>query len=86
MSKKESFPVEVANPDELIWEGEAQSVSAENSAGKFDVLPQHANFVTIINPESPITVRTAEEDPHVFSYKDAVLSVKAGKVAIYVNI
>ena len=81
-----SFSVVITNPDETIWQGEAESVSAENSMGKFDVLPQHANFVTIINPGSTIVVRVFGKKPFVFTYEDAVLAVKSGKVDIYVNV
>jgi len=49
--------VVVNSPDKLIWEGKAYSISSENSAGVFDILPEHANFVTMIE-NKPITIRT----------------------------
>lgn len=81
-----SIPVVITSSDEVVWQGQAESLSAENSSGKFDVLPEHANFVTIINPNTPIVIRTVDKNALVFTYKDAVLAVKGGRVDVYVNI
>ena len=81
----ETLKVVINSPDELIWEGEAESVSSENSTGKFDVLAEHANFVTMIT-NKPITIRTVGGKNQVFSYKTAVLSVRGGRVTIYAEI
>jgi F0F1-type ATP synthase epsilon subunit len=75
----------VATPDEQIWEGKAESVSSENSAGPFDILPQHANFVTMIKGK-PIVVRTQGDGEKTFSYKNAVITVSGDKVSIYTDI
>lgn len=80
---KSTFPVTISNPDEVVWKGEAISVSAENSAGKFDILSEHANFVTFVKANSKILIRVLDKSPLVFSYKDAVIAVKSGKVDIY---
>ena len=55
-SQEEEFPVTISNAEERIWEGSLHSVSSANSAGKFDILPGHANFVTMIKNE-PIVIR-----------------------------
>jgi len=79
------FTVSVISPDERLWEGQAVSVSSENSAGKFDILPQHANFVTIIK-NTPIVVRTATTGNKTLKYKNAVIVVNYNKVAIYAEL
>jgi len=81
----EEFVVTVVSPDERIWEGKAYSISSENSAGKFDILPEHANFVTIIK-NKPIVIRTENKKEQIFTYKNAVLAINNGKVAIYADI
>lgn len=86
MSLKNTFPVVISSPDEVIWQGDAISISAENSAGKFDILPEHANFVTFVNPDSQIVIRMEKKDANVFSYKDAVIAVKSGKVDVYTGL
>ena len=86
MTPGNTFPVVISSPDEIIWQGEATSVSAENSAGHFDILPGHANFVTFVNSHSQIVIQMQGKDANVFSYKDAVIAVKSGKVDIYTGL
>lgn len=81
----EEFAVTISNEEERIWEGMAHSVSSANSAGKFDILPGHANFVTMIKNE-PIVIRVKMKEDQTFTYKTAVLSVKNNKVQIYSDI
>ncbi len=77
--------VAISNPSELIWKGEAESVSSENSAGKFDILFGHANFVTMIN-DKPIIIRNRDSKNQVVTYKTAVISVMDSHVIIYADI
>ena len=41
--------VEVLSPEKVIYKGPAVAISAVNNKGKFDVLFQHAQFISIIN-------------------------------------
>ena len=52
--------VKINSPQKIVWEGMAKSVSSTNSQGPFDILPQHANFVTIIENQ-PIKIVTERE-------------------------
>ena len=78
------FNVVINSPNELIWEGRAKSVSSTNSVGAFDILPGHANFVTMIESK-PIIIRTGTGE-HSYTYENAVLSVQGGTVTIYSGI
>jgi len=80
------FLVKISSPDEIIWEGEAKSLSSQNSAGAFDILPEHANFVTIINEGAPIKISRADGENRIFTFKTAVVSIVDGFVNIYVDI
>ena len=81
----EEFSVTITNAEERIWEGVAYSVSSKNSAGQFDILPGHANFVTMVKNE-PIVIRNRVKEDQTFIYKTAVLTVKDNKVKIYSDI
>ncbi len=81
---EKNFTVRINSPSELVWEGVAVSVSSKNSAGSFDILPEHANFITMIQNEE-IIIRTLNKE-HSFVYKHAVLSVYAGNVTIYADV
>lgn len=52
--------VTINSPKEHVWEGKAFTVSSVNSQGPFDILPQHANFITLIE-DKPIVIRTPIE-------------------------
>lgn len=84
-SKMKPFlSVKINTPNETLWEGGAQSISSENSQGKFDVLPLHANMVTLIQ-DKPIVVRTTEKERR-YAFKSAVLYTHDSIVEIYGDI
>lgn len=57
MSTQGILTISINSPEKVIWEGKAISVSSTNSVGVFDVLPHHANFITIIE-NKPVIIRT----------------------------
>ncbi len=50
--------VRIISPQQLLLDTEASSISSKNSLGNFDILAQHANFITLVE-NTPITVRPA---------------------------
>lgn len=40
--------VKVINRDQMLFENDVKAVSSINDKGSFDVLPHHANFITLI--------------------------------------
>jgi F0F1-type ATP synthase epsilon subunit len=87
MPKDSSRPhlhVKIQSPEGLIWEGEAESVSSENVLGKFDILPLHARFITIIQ-EKPIIARQGTEEK-TFQFPRAVMFVHDDMVRIYIGL
>ncbi len=86
--------VRIISPQQLILDTDAQSVSSKNVQGNFDILPQHANFITLIE-NSPIVVRQAgpasptqrgEQKPIVFKFPLAIIITRENKVDIYTYI
>ena len=41
--------VTVRNREQIVYEGTAYALSSKNAVGVFDVLPLHANFITLLN-------------------------------------
>lgn len=75
--------VRIQNDEQGIeWEGEAHSVSSENSQGQFDILPEHAYFVTIIKKKE-IVITGGDGIEKKILPTLAVLSVKENNVNIY---
>lgn len=81
-----SFTVVVRSPETTIWEGKATAVSSENSSGRFDILAEHANFVTMLNKNSETTIIKEDGTSQAIPSSEAVLAVMSGKVKIYTQI
>lgn len=90
-SKKKAVPdpsrgllVKIQTPEGVVWEGAAQAVSSKNSAGPFDLLPQHANIITLIEGK-PIAI-TTETETKEYRFEKAVISCQSNTVSIYADI
>lgn len=70
-------------PFHIYYDGPALSVSAENKVGKFDVLPEHADFFSLLKPCEVIIEAPAEEI--VFPIHTGMLTVRNDEVMIFVN-
>jgi F0F1-type ATP synthase epsilon subunit len=81
---EDTFRVTIRTPDSLVWQGRALSVSSANNKGVFDILPEHANLITLIDNQ-PITIST-ETGTRKFMFEKAVLSFKDNAASIYANI
>jgi F0F1-type ATP synthase epsilon subunit len=66
----------------VVWSGEATAVSSINSQGEFDILPQHANFITLIEGHPIYIAQTTGRRELV--YPAAVIYAESDKVSIYV--
>ena len=77
--------VTILSPRETIFEGQALSISSKNSAGKFDILPQHANFITLIENQ-PITIFLPGKKSLNFEFPVAIIYTTQNSVKIYTDI
>jgi len=65
------------------FKGEAQSISSKNKVGKFDILPGHANFISLIF--NSLTVYTPQEEK-TYEFKRGVLEVADNEVRIFLGV
>lgn len=77
--------VRIISPQQLLLSTEASSVSSKNSQGNFDILAQHANFITLVE-NAPITIRANNQKPLVYKFPLAIILTKENKVDIYTYI
>lgn len=82
---RQTLEVRITTPKEVVYQGEAVSVSSTNVDGNFDVLPMHANFITFIQGKK-IIVRPAEGEPKEFTFDFAIVYNKDSKLNIYTEI
>jgi F0F1-type ATP synthase epsilon subunit len=76
--------VKVFSPFEIMYEGPARALSAQNALGPFDVLPDHTNFMTLLTT-SEVKVMT-EVDTRKFSIEHGILKVADNHVTVFANI
>lgn len=77
--------VRIVSPRGVIFEGQATSVSSKNSIGSFDILPQHANFITIVENQ-PISVIKADTTHEDFHFDLAIIYTRNNQVNVYTDI
>lgn len=77
--------VKIISPRKDYFDGLALSVSSENPMGKFDILPKHANFITMIK-NAPITIRKEDKEKVVFNFPMAIIYTSSNNVKIYTDI
>ena len=77
--------IRIVSPREVIFSGEAFSVSSKNSAGLFDILPGHANFISLVE-NNPIIIRQKDKSVRSFSFPVAIIYNTNNQVNIYTDI
>lgn len=83
--KSLTLNVNARSPFEIYYEGPANAVSAANSSGAFDILPGHANFFSIINPDSAVIVQTEKETINIGA-SNGIVCVDNDEVLLFLNI
>lgn len=81
---KGSLNVTMKSREKEFFEGEAKSVTSSNDDGVFNVLPQHANFITMIKDFVKIGLEDGESKD--FEISSGVLRVYEGKVDIFLTV
>lgn len=72
----------IRDPNRLLFEGLAQSVTSTNTKGVFDILPIHENFICIIKEK--VTVRT-KDGPKDYPLQKGILKVEENVVHIFLG-
>jgi len=67
----------------LIFEGKVKSLTANNDTGTFSILPEHANYITLINKN--IITRDENDQVKNFTILKGVLECKNNKVVVLIS-
>ncbi len=76
--------VKVYAPFHTYFDDVADSISAANDTGPFDILPQHHNFMTLLNT-CDIIVRTGDREEK-FTISRGIMHVKADRVIVFLDV
>ena len=80
-----TLKVRVLSPRQIIFEDEALSVSSKNSLGIFDILPLHANFITLIE-NNVIRIQKKDKSVTTIDVPFAILYQINNQVNIYTDL
>jgi F0F1-type ATP synthase epsilon subunit len=76
--------VKVYAPFRTYFDGIAESISAANDTGPFDILPRHHNFMTLLNA-CDIIVRSDKGEEKV-AINRGIMHVKADRVIVFLDV
>ena len=82
--QEERLHLRILAPTSVIFDGQVDSVSAENHVGSFDVLPGHTNFFTLLSGE--IVQANELGRPLTFNVQRGIMKVHDNVVVVYANI
>ena len=84
MANEQKLTVKVQSLFTVYYDGEAESVSAVNETGPFDVLYEHANFFSLLT-EGAVVIRNDGQEFKV-SVNQGMMQVSRNDVKVFVNI
>jgi F0F1-type ATP synthase epsilon subunit len=67
-----------------VFEGEVDSITSFNEEGKFDILAQHANFISLI--KKSLTIRDTAGKLREIEIDNALLRTKENQVEVYLGV
>jgi F0F1-type ATP synthase epsilon subunit len=82
--KTPSLDVKVIGSDKTLYAGSAKSVSSENEEGRFDVLPGHQSFISIIGKN--ILIQTSRNEKVQFRIGKGILKCIKNNVEILIGL
>lgn len=77
--------VKVYAPYKNYFEGLANSISAINDTGPFDILPGHHKFLTLLS-EGDILIRDDKQQEETVSIKNGIMYVQSDKVTVFLDV
>ena len=76
--------VKVYSPFKVYFDEAAESISAVNQTGPFDILPQHHNFMTLLSP-CELSIRIAGKEQKI-RISRGIMHVKADQVIVFLDV
>lgn len=78
------FYLKVYSPYKLYFEGNIESVTAENLTGVFDILKGHKNFLTLLVP-CELIIRS-EKGEEKLNINRGIMHVKADRATVFLDV
>ena len=79
-----NFGLKIKSRQGLVYQGKVKSLSSVNEAGKFDILAQHANFISLIKDE--VVISDLQGFKKIIKIKSGLLRMRENNLEIYLAI
>lgn len=83
--KQTTMRAKIYAPFKIYYDGQANSITANNRVGVFDVLAQHHNFISLLEP-GDVTVRSDGKPDFSIKINRGIMHVKADFVRIFLDV
>jgi F0F1-type ATP synthase epsilon subunit len=84
LSKDQPLNVIIKTRKETVFNGVAHTITSWNERGEFDILPFHANFITVAQKYLVLDKGTASE--RKFDIESGILTVSSNKIDVYIGV
>ncbi len=74
----------VRDRNHVLYDGPATGLSSKNSKGIFDILLNHANFISLVN--ETLYIHQKGQPDRVIPMNNAIVKVKENNVEVYVGV
>jgi F0F1-type ATP synthase epsilon subunit len=82
--KKQNIMLVIRKREKVLFDGEIKSFTSSNTRGAFDVLYEHANFISIINKNC--VIRKLDGSVTEIKIDEGIVRVHENKVTVYLGI
>ena len=76
--------VSVKSLKKTYFDGKAESITSLNDTGEFDILSEHANFISLIR--NYIVIDRGLKSEQKFMISNGILRVKENKVEVFLEV
>jgi len=80
-----TFRVRVINADKVTFDVQAKSLSASNRLGRFDILPDHRPFITLLS-QGDVMIRKPDKSLEQVTLERGILKFTNNDLVILTNL
>lgn len=80
----DTIELTVRNREAILYQGAVELISSVNAKGKFDILPLHANFISLVG--EVLTIREKGGNVKEIPVDNGIVKARENKVEIYLGI
>ena len=77
--------VKIYSPYKVYFDGDATVLSGENGTGPFDILPNHRNFISLLNP-CELVLNSVSDGENRIKVTGGILHVKKNVVSVFLQV